>query len=274
MSRTNILLLRTPDSPDRYETAFSSAGYTTASVPALETALVHHDTLTDIIRRGSEYGGVIITSGRGCEAWEHSVGTLPTSSALTTWKTTPFYVVGRSSASKLEDIQSLYPDSPFTPHDIRGESTGNSEQLARFILADFPSPPSKPLLYLTGDKNRDTLPEILRAGGLELAPLQVYKTQGSSTFPNDLKLALDNFKNSDGWWIVFFAPSTAEFVLPFLREHFDLHSADASIGRRAKIAAIGPTTSTFLQKQLDLSVDVVAQTPTPYDLLEYTCLYR
>lgn len=42
------------------------------------------------------------------------------------------------------------------------------------------------LLYLTGDKNRDVLPKILRDGGIELQTLQVYATQGSSTFAADL----------------------------------------------------------------------------------------
>lgn len=42
------------------------------------------------------------------------------------------------------------------------------------------------LLYLTGDKNRETLPEILREGGLELRSLKVYETRGSSRFEEEL----------------------------------------------------------------------------------------
>lgn len=41
-------------------------------------------------------------------------------------------------------------------------------------------------MYLTGDKNRETLPEVLREGGLDLRSLKVYETQGSSGFEKEL----------------------------------------------------------------------------------------
>ncbi|KAF7312340.1 Uroporphyrinogen-III synthase [Mycena indigotica] len=264
MVSDNILFLRTPDSPDRYETTFSSTGYTTASVSVLETAFVNGESLTQLMRRGSEHSGVIITSGRGCDAWDNAIRELQTAfSDLNDlhWRTIPFYVVGKSSASKLIHTRSSYPDSPFAPLDIRGESTGNSEQLAQFITADFSSPPSTPLLYLTGDKNRDTLQEFLHAKGFQLSSFQVYQTQGSSTFAQDLKLVVEKLSNGNIWWIVFFAPSAAAFVVPFLREHFELPS------RTARVAAIGPTTFNFLQQELGIKVDAVARKPTPDSLL-------
>ena len=52
------------------------------------------------------------------------------------------------------------------------------------------------------------------------------------------------------WWIVFFAPSEAEFSTPILREHFALPGprADETGGKpRARIASIGPTTGDFLR---------------------------
>ncbi|KAF7327870.1 Uroporphyrinogen-III synthase [Mycena kentingensis (nom. inval.)] len=258
----NVLLLRTPDSPDRYEDAFTAAGHACASVPVLETVFVNADALRDTIsRRADEYGAVVITSGRACEAWGSVVEQLEGSEAFaSSWRTTPFYVVGKSSASKLSEIQSAYPNSPLTPHDIRGADSGNGEQLAKFIVSDLPAFVA-PLHYLTGDKNRDTLPDILHAAGLKTAPLQVYETRGSSTFTEDLKraLALPNPQ----WWIVFFAPSAAEFVSPFLREHFLLDGSEDA----AKVAAIGPTTANFLRDQLRLTVDAVAQKPTPEHLL-------
>ncbi|KAJ7227101.1 tetrapyrrole biosynthesis, uroporphyrinogen III synthase [Mycena pura] len=171
-------------------------------------------------------------------------------------------------------MRSTHLHSPFVPTDIRGESSGTSEELAKFILTDLkpPGPKRRPLLYLTGDKNRDTLPEILRGGNWDLVPLQVYQTQGSSTFSQNLKLALDSphHQNSNDWWIVFFAPSAASFAAPFLRDHFDLPSTDStSVTRRpAQVASIGSTTSTFLRQQLHLSVAAVARKPTPDDLLQ------
>ncbi|KAJ6607406.1 tetrapyrrole biosynthesis, uroporphyrinogen III synthase [Mycena sp. CBHHK59/15] len=283
----NVLLLRAPsqnpDSPDRYDSMFRDSGYRASSVPVLETVLTNLETLTDIVRSGSRHAGVIITSGRACEAWSKACETLENQSSQevpsqeSDWSSTPFYVVGKNTASMLTAIRLAHPQSRFVPRDTRGESSGTSEQLARFILADLESSPESaqlPLLYLTGDKNRDTLPDILRRGGLELSPLQVYQTQGSESFPRDLKLAIESSPHleSNTWWIVFFAPSAAEFVTPFLRHHFDLRSTDGSVSSTtqspARIASIGPTTSTYLQDQLNLQVDAVAIRPTAEDLVQ------
>ncbi|KAJ7178585.1 tetrapyrrole biosynthesis uroporphyrinogen III synthase [Mycena crocata] len=282
MSSRNVLFLRAPsqnaNSLDRYETLFSQAGYKPASVPVLETLFANIGELTDIVRCGAQHSGVIITSGRACEAWNNVVELLEKekiASQECDWLSTPFYVVGRSTAFSLNAIRSAHPHSPFAPTVIRGESTGTSEQLARFILTDLKSSPGskqKPLLYLTGDKNRDIMPDILHDGNFELSSLKVYQTQGSSRFSEDLKLALKSSSNEDSgtWWIVFFAPSAAEFVTPWLRQQFDLSSTEPTsrTQRRAQIASIGPTTSTFLRDKLNLAVNAVAMKPTPEELLE------
>jgi uroporphyrinogen-III synthase len=54
-------------------------------------------------------------------------------------------------------------------------------------MDDLPDVEGKRLLYLTGDKNRDTLPKILAAARVNLQSLQVYETQGSSTLAKDLE---------------------------------------------------------------------------------------
>lgn len=75
---SNVLLLREP-SPipgDRYETAFNSAGYHTVSVPVLETVFANLPDLKYIINHGptaERFDGVVITSGRACEAWKSAV---------------------------------------------------------------------------------------------------------------------------------------------------------------------------------------------------------
>ena len=69
---------------------------------------------------------------------------------------------------------------------------------------------------------------------------------------------------------MFFAPSTAEFVVPTLRSLFNLpslHNAGPSDARRqAELAAIGPTTYDFLRDKLDLRVAVCSERPTPESL--------
>ncbi|TFY54566.1 hypothetical protein EVJ58_g8786 [Rhodofomes roseus] len=76
------------------------------------------------------------------------------------------------------------------------------------------------------------------------------------------------------WWVVYFAPSEAEFTTPILREHFALLSdKDDSAGPAntkpvARIASIGPTTGDFLRNNMGLRVDVVSPKPGPVPLAE------
>ena len=98
------------------------------------------------------------------------------------WSGIPFYVVGTTTGNVLRNM----PASAFTPssRNIIGEGSGTGEALAKVIIDDQRSRASGvlPLLYLTGDKNRDTLPTLIKAAGFELEPLQVYATRGSPSF--------------------------------------------------------------------------------------------
>lgn len=106
----------------------------------------------------------------------------------------PFYVVGGSTASALRTTFASYENLGLAPPDIRGQGSGNAAALGPFILDDLKERPAR-LLYLTGDKNRDTLPSILEAGGISLLSLQVYKTQGSSIFGPTLESRLEEADN-------------------------------------------------------------------------------
>lgn len=69
-----------------------------------------------------------------------------------------------------------------------GGEAGTGERLAAFMLAEGCQ---GRMLYLTTDKHRETLPEMLSAGGVALEMLEVYRTTGSSTFRDDLGAALE-----------------------------------------------------------------------------------
>ncbi|EJF55923.1 tetrapyrrole biosynthesis uroporphyrinogen III synthase [Dichomitus squalens LYAD-421 SS1] len=298
---TNVLLLRAPSEDaggvDKYEEAFRTRGYRAISVPVLETVHTNIEQLKETVRRGGAgYAGVIVTSGRAVEAWrlvvqqlvEEGEHTEPTAK----WSRTPFYVVGDTTAAALRAI----PSSPYSPQNIRGAAeSGTSEKLAHFIAADLsssPSPsPSKKLFYLVGDKNRDTLPTIIKDAGLDLESLQVYATQGSSRFEEDLLNVLNRVQGlgkhlklcsratstdpqaDERWWIVYFAPSSAKYVSPILSRHFDIPLKDDATGncsgtgsRGARLAAIGPTTASSLESDLELRIEVIAAKPTPESL--------
>ncbi|KAH8823957.1 tetrapyrrole biosynthesis, uroporphyrinogen III synthase [Flagelloscypha sp. PMI_526] len=272
----HILLLREPSTPpsaDKYEQTFLSAGFKPVSIPVLETVLTNVDHLRDVLLRQTDVDGVILTSSRSCEAWDAAIELVSTNDVSTTtdWISIPFYVVGKSTSSALSQLSSSHPDSLYVPNpsNILGSDAGNAEELARFILQRDPIP--KKCLYLTGDKNRDTLPKILgEEGGIELHSLQVYRTQGSSDFPKALNRVLAEHPDpSTEWWTTFFAPSSSEFVLPTLTQHFAfLPFAPASPSQRnSRVAAIGPTTQAFLETTANIHVDAVPSKPTPEELL-------
>lgn len=104
------------------------------------------------------------------------------------WCEVPFYVVGQATASALITVFGAYVHLGLTSVDVRGQMSGNATTLASFILED-PDKPSR-LLYLTGDKNRDTLTRVLQEGGISLEPLQTYKTEGSPSFAEDLSTVI------------------------------------------------------------------------------------
>jgi uroporphyrinogen-III synthase len=189
-----IILLRATsgDGPDRYEATFASAGYLPVSIPVLQTTFTNLPHLAGIISTGG-YSGVIVTSARACEAWQAAVRSSSTTDISNfSWSTIPFYVVGKATASALSSLPHLFPPIYHhllpTPTMIRGQESGNAEQLANFIIQDVKASGQNPnLLYLTGDKNRETLGSILNDAGLKFDPLQAYGTTGSSSFKDDLE---------------------------------------------------------------------------------------
>jgi uroporphyrinogen-III synthase len=62
---------------------------------------------------------------------------------------------------------------------------------------------------------------------------------------------------------VYFSPSSASFVTPFLRNYFNLPGLDASKDGRIRIAAIGPVTTAFLRDEMKVHVHVTANKPDP-----------
>ncbi|KAI0063335.1 tetrapyrrole biosynthesis uroporphyrinogen III synthase [Artomyces pyxidatus] len=278
---TNVLLLRAPTHPtesDAYTRALLDAHYTPISIPVLETVLVNNDELARRIRSGpQEIKGVVVTSARGAEGWGQAVQAVSDESGGVDWRATPFYTVGEATAAALAALSHSPTSSPshqrLFPCDIRGAQTGTAAALARYIVEDQgPLPSTDPplrMLYLTGDKNRDTLPRILHDGGIELDDLQVYATQGSRAFETDLQaiLKLHEAEEDTPWWIAFFAPSAAAYVLPHLRVYFDILPASAALQRQARIAAIGPTTGDFLRSEMGVHVDAVAERPSAEGLV-------
>lgn len=180
--------------------------------------------------------------------------------------------------------------SQYSPVNIYGaDETGTGEALARFIVSareEFTTEnDSLPLLYLTGDKNRDTIPDILDAATLTYSKLQVYETTESKEFKQQLYNALEIIGHGefsrvfcsphgfihwvDHIWVVLFSPSTADFLLNTV--HLETTSESPAMYRikragqqlgyiTVRLASIGPTTTKHLTT---LGYQVSASSPKP-----------
>jgi uroporphyrinogen-III synthase len=273
MPKSNVLLLKSPslDIPDPYEDCFRNLGFHPVSVPVLETVYTDLKDLKEKILLGPRaqgLTGVIITSARACEAWTRAMKDIVPQPLVAdhrgSWSSIPFYVIGEATAAAL--IGETYRLG-LAPRIIRGASeTGTSERLARFILHDLKTKEGTKLLYLTGDKNQDTLPRIIEDEHVELDYVKVYETRGRQTFAEDLGRVIGSLHaDGDHWWIVFFAPSATEFAMPILQQSFNLPQIVSPGGvymTPVSLAAIGPTTADYLSDHCHLHVAVCSPMPT------------
>ena len=224
MSEANrVLLVRSPRPDDPFERALRGAGFDAVSVPVLRFAFVQEAVLRARLAQPERYGGLLVTSPRTAEALER-VG-VPAA-----WQQRRVFAVGPRTAEALRQL-GLRPE---------GAETGSADVLARYLLAQ---PPAAPLLFLAGDRRRDTLPEALRAAGLAFDEVTVYRTLPDAD--------LGPFIAEPPGWLVFFSPSGVEAV-----DEGGLALA------RFRLAAIGATTAAALAER-GLPVAAVAASPTP-----------
>ena len=166
---------------------------------------------------------------------------------------------------------------------IVGADTGNGASLANLIIQTFrrdhalsipvsqpfsqppPSstepihPPSLPLLFLVGDKRRDIIPRRLAEESIALEELIVYETTVAETFDEELDSVMkDTTTDGEIEWIVFFSPSGAEVALDKMKR----------LGRKIKVATIGPTTEEYLRKEWSVVPDMVAKKPEPVSMVQ------
>lgn len=199
-SKADLLLLRTPFSPlssDPYESALAPLCSSLAHLPVLDTRLLpaHLSTILADERAPAErYSGVVITSARAVRAWELAARE---AGAAGGWQQLPFFVVGRATSDALLGL----PNCPTTSEQVFGAESGTGERLAQFMREWFGAERAgekvKPLLYLVGDKNKETIQQILREGkgGIETDRVQVYETEIVTSFGADLEAALGSLSS-------------------------------------------------------------------------------
>ncbi len=223
----SVVLFRHPHTsrPDPYEHAFADEAATVQCTPVLAFDIDPPPTLPVLLNRASAYGALVCTSPRAVQALKRA---LPPDHPLhAAWSSKPTYVVGPRTAEAV----SAWGGQPV------GAETGNAATLAARIEADAPGR----LLFLSGNRRRDTLPRALVDAGQVFDEVEVYRT----------RLRSDIVLPSPPAWLVFFSPSGIEAV------RASGYALDAYA-----CAAIGSTTAAAL-RNVGVSVQAVAATPTP-----------
>ena len=204
----------------------------------------------------------------------------------------PCYVVGPATARAVRSMAN-FP--------VFGEESGNAQTLAeriphlhsKHLLRSSVSPLDaatvKPLLFLCGDKRRDTIAVYFEqyrpvVEGTSIPILveeyQAYETVPSTSIPADLQSVLGHLLGNTARpiWLVFFSPSGVDAVWPCLEGllleldpmRFAERGVPAIQQSGLHIAAIGPTTMEHLQTvyHIPSSLLRMANIPSAEGLLE------
>ncbi|NWH62465.1 HEM4 synthase, partial [Geococcyx californianus] len=250
-----VLLLKDPkdkdSGPDPYIKELKLYGFEATLIPVLSFEFISLENLFERLSHPEDYGGLVFTSPRALEAIkiclkENSKNEAWSKSLKERWNRKPAYVVGKATASLVEEIG-------LTP---QGEKSGNAEKLAEYICSRE-KPSSSALLFPCGALKREVLPTVLRGKGIPLESLTVYQT----TQHADLQESLSSYFSQQGIpaSIVFFSPSGVKFCLQYIQK------LSGNFINYIKFAAIGPTTAEAMEAA-GIPVSCTAESPTPQDL--------
>lgn len=244
----NILLVKEKKEADQYFEKMSELGKV-HYISALSIAFVNQDLLENIISEKSIHDHIIFTSANAVKAIQNVLRHKPEVAKKALVHRPKCYVVGKGT----EKLASELGFSCF------GSSSGNAENLARFIIEDTHGNAGDcKYLFLCGQMKRETLPGILSAGGYNLTCVTVYKT---TEHPHILE-AISSFRCNETAAqaiVVFFSPSGVAYCLPKFRS---VYGEDLC---GLHFAAIGETTAEALGKNAVKSC-CVASSPTPEGL--------
>ncbi|XP_010000176.1 PREDICTED: uroporphyrinogen-III synthase [Chaetura pelagica] len=250
-----VLLLKDPrdkeSGADPYIKENWEYGFEATLIPVLSFEFISLESLFEKLSHPECYGGLVFTSPRALEAIkiclkDNSKNEAWSKSLKERWNAKPAYVVGKATASLVEEIG-------LTP---QGEKSGNAEKLAEYICSRE-KPNSSSLLFPCGALKREVLPTVLREKGIPLESLTVYQT----TQHSDLQESLSSYFSQQGIpaSIVFFSPSGVRFCLQHIQK------LSGNFINQIQFAAIGPTTAEALEGA-GVPVTCTPEAPTPQDL--------
>lgn len=282
-SGLRLLLLKNKTQPsDAYYETFTAEGHTAEFVPLLEHSPV--DVLkTAQYLESAEFlehtHRFIITSQRAVEVFHDCLKLISERSpnAAATIRAKTGYTVGPATEQVLQENGFV---------DVRGGAhAGNGLKLADIILAEQElknigkerkiggesssqvgeglndvkgnsasvSIDASPIIFFTGVIRKDIIPVKLRANGVSIKEVVIYKTEPrGGIIDNFLRCCADPVD-----WVVFFSPQGTEDIV----EHI------VQKAPRVFVASIGPTTEEYLL-QKGIKPHVIADKPTATSLHE------
>jgi uroporphyrinogen-III synthase len=195
--------------------------------------------LDDALLRLPTYGAVAVTSPRAAGAVADRAAALRVNAPrdLAVWAT------GAATAAPLEERFGPVR----VPSSLATIDAGAGSILAGAMLASAVRPP---VLFPCGDSRRDDLPSILRASGVAVDEVQVYRSLLA-----DPQTAREAAADADALLVA--SPKVATLLAGVTRQ-----------GDRPALVAIGPTTAAAARRA-GWAPDAVARRPTVDVVLEY-----
>ncbi|MEX1054535.1 MAG: uroporphyrinogen-III synthase, partial [Rhodothermales bacterium] len=149
--RPLVYLFRSREDRDPYEQMLEAEGYEARSISVLQFELLNDESLRRTLERPKDYDGMVLTSPRAVDALAEAISWLPSENML--WHAKAVFAIGPRTAEAARAIG-------FEPV---GEDSGSAENLAAYISRRHLE---RPLLFLSGDHRRDTLPDVLKEAGI------------------------------------------------------------------------------------------------------------
>ncbi|GMM34445.1 uroporphyrinogen-III synthase [Saccharomycopsis crataegensis] len=261
---SKLLLLKSRTVDDKYATYHERSNNNTSCnlhfLKVIDHVAENIEEMTEFLclsNNLSEISALIITSQRAVESLVKIISRIRNDWVVDTILAKPIFVVGPQTASMLSN-------HGFS--DIRGEDSGNANELVKVILQDdlishiqAEANQSNYLLFLTGRIRKDIIPTKLGENGVKFIEKIVYRTiETSNTLEKFQNLELSSKTND---WVVFFSTQGVDLIIDQIKQNA-LHEND-----QLKIASIGPTTSEALQKK-GVICHVVTPKPNPSALFD------
>jgi uroporphyrinogen-III synthase len=240
-----VLFKSESEGPDKFVQLLQQSDFDVHSINCLSFQFKTLEKLREKIGKAVDYEGMIFTSLRSVQAVHKAVESEP--ELLERWQQKSNFSVGESTSESSKNLLTL---------ETKGQSSGNAQALASFIVDSYSEKPTKPFLFPSGNLKQETLEKSLKENSFEVENVEIYETVQHP----ELKESIERLKDMKVEFFVFFSPSGIKFSLPILGK-LQMNLAEI------KLIAIGPSTKKSLDEN-GLPCHRMCAKPMPESLLE------